>query len=236
MTPSEVHPPIPRRRKRGRPPNPALRAAKHARMLKAAMELFIESGYEHVTVEQIARASGQSKGAFYWYFKDKEDCLTQISGAVASKVEETMNREQNRGGPAAQRLLRTLDVRTWNPEEFGRYALLLGSMIHSRSGSVREMGLKTTRRIYESLFKTMRELGTGAAAEAGWSRERMATFDFGHWAFGTLAFYDGLLTFLSLRYLGFEPEAAKMTHVMHTAFVAPIIGEQALARSEEASG
>jgi AcrR family transcriptional regulator len=80
--------PLPvRKRKRGRPPNPALRAAKHARMLRTAMELFISRGYEHVTVEQIAQAAGQSKGAFYWYFKDKEDCLRQIIGNVANKID-----------------------------------------------------------------------------------------------------------------------------------------------------
>ena len=235
MTPAlDAHPVGQRRRKRGRPPNPALRAAKHARMLKAAMELFIERGYEHVTVEQIARSAGQSKGAFYWYFRDKEDCLSQITGTVASKVEDTVSRELGKGGGACEQLLRLTDVATWNPQEFGRYSLLLDSMIFSRSLSVRALGVKTASHIYRSLFKTVRELGMGAAAEAGWPRERIEGFDFDHWAYGCLVFYDGLLEFLNHNYLNFVPATKAITRVFHAAFVVPIIGERALRKHEQA--
>jgi AcrR family transcriptional regulator len=234
MAPAQNTHSVGQRRKRGRPPNPGLRAVKHARMLKAAMELFIERGYEHVTVQQIADSAGRSKGAFYWYFKGKEDCLSQITDTVASKVEETVSRELGKGGGACEQLLRLTDVATWGPQEFGRYSLLLDSMIFSRSVKARTLGVKTASHIYQSLFKTVRELGMAAAAESGWPRERIEGFDFDHWAYGCLVFYDGLLEFLNHNYLNFAPETKAITLVFHAAFVTPIIGERALKKHGQA--
>jgi AcrR family transcriptional regulator len=222
------------RRKRGRPPNPALRAQKHARMLNVALELFITRGYEDVMVEQIARSAGQSKGAFYWYFKDKEDCLSQITTALSNKMEEALSRQLQKGGTYSERLLRVSDFRNWDDHDFSRYALLVDSMIYSRSTSVRALGVKTAGEIYRALFRTLTELGPAAAAEAGWPQERITAYNFNYWACCCLACYAGLFEFLNQKYLQFTLEPEGLADAVHAAFVTPIVGEAKALRTRTA--
>ncbi len=42
-------------------------------ILRAAIELFSQSGYHGVTVDAIAQKAGISKGNLYWYFKSKQE-------------------------------------------------------------------------------------------------------------------------------------------------------------------
>jgi AcrR family transcriptional regulator len=212
------------RRKRGRPPDPVLRAKKHARMLNVAMELFIARGYESVSVEQIAQTAGQSKGAFYWYFNDKEDCLSQITAALSNKMADALSRQLQKGGTHSEKLLHASDFRNWGDHDFSRYALLVDSMIYGSSASVRALGVETAGQIYRSLFKTLTELGPAAAAEAGWSQERIAAFNFNYWACCCLACYAGLFEFLNQKYLPFTLETRGLADAIHAAFVSPIVG------------
>lgn len=62
------------RPRRGRPPNPNLRA----RILSAALELFAEQGYDATSVNQVVIRAGVTKGALYHYFAAKEDLLYEI--------------------------------------------------------------------------------------------------------------------------------------------------------------
>jgi AcrR family transcriptional regulator len=223
------------RRKRGRPPNPALRAARQERMLQTAMQLFIQRGYEQVTIEQIARAAGRSKGAFYWHFKDKEDCLAQIISEHMLKIEQTVARETAKGASAAERLYHLIDYRNWSPGEFGQFALLVDSMLFSRSATVRHLGLTTVRRVWQSVFSTMRQLGHDAAQEAGWPRERLDAFDFDAWAWCVLTCYAGTLEFLNHKYLGYVPQEIHLARAYHQLFLAPLATAEPEASSQEAS-
>ena len=47
-------------------------------ILKAARKLFIEYGFKHVTVANIAKKAELSKGAIYLYFNSKEEIYAQI--------------------------------------------------------------------------------------------------------------------------------------------------------------
>jgi AcrR family transcriptional regulator len=49
-----------------------------AEILNAAEKLFAAEGYERVSVNDIINAVGLSKGAFYYYFKSKEEVLDEI--------------------------------------------------------------------------------------------------------------------------------------------------------------
>jgi TetR/AcrR family acrAB operon transcriptional repressor len=48
------------------------------RILKAALDLFVEKGYERATFEDVARRIRLSKGAVYWHFKTKADLLSEL--------------------------------------------------------------------------------------------------------------------------------------------------------------
>lgn len=210
-----------RKRRRGRPPNPALRAAKHARMLRTAMELFNLRGYEHVTVEQIAQAAGQSKGAFYWYFKDKEDCLRQIITTVSGKIDAIADSELSKGRTATEKLLHLTDLAGWRNGDLSSFVMLFDSMIFSRSSTVRELGIQAVRRIYHSLFRKLKELGVSAAREGGWSQEQIKAYDFDHWALLMLTCYDGLFEFINQEYFEDMPDSTRTTQAIHNVFIRP---------------
>ncbi len=48
------------------------------RILQASFELFMNQGYHHTTMRQLVVATQLSKGAFYHYFKNKEDLYSQV--------------------------------------------------------------------------------------------------------------------------------------------------------------
>ena len=47
-------------------------------VLRAARELFVEQGYEHTSISRIAARAGLTKGAVYFYFKDKAELLQRL--------------------------------------------------------------------------------------------------------------------------------------------------------------
>jgi AcrR family transcriptional regulator len=47
----------------------------HTRIIQAALDCFSHKGYNQTTMDDIAAASGLSKGSLYWHFKNKEDLL-----------------------------------------------------------------------------------------------------------------------------------------------------------------
>lgn len=62
-------------------PNKSLTKAgrvRKAQLLEKAAELFAENGYEETRVVDIMRASGVSKGLFYWYFENKEALFREL--------------------------------------------------------------------------------------------------------------------------------------------------------------
>jgi AcrR family transcriptional regulator len=62
------------------------------RLERAALELFLESGYDSVTVEQIARASGLSSRTFFRHFPSKADLLTASARRRYAAVCDEMER------------------------------------------------------------------------------------------------------------------------------------------------
>lgn len=55
-------------------------------ILDAALELFLERGFERTRVDDIARAAGLSKGAVYLYFPTKEAVLEAVVGRAVLPV------------------------------------------------------------------------------------------------------------------------------------------------------
>ena len=54
-------------------------AAKTRRkILKAALDVLVEKGYERLTIEDVARRNALTKGAVYWHFKSKADLLSEL--------------------------------------------------------------------------------------------------------------------------------------------------------------
>lgn len=71
-----------------------------SRIIQEAEQLFVEKGYENVSVRAIAKASGCSHTAIYLYFKDKKELLNEIAQAPISilhhQLKEIMMMDKNR--------------------------------------------------------------------------------------------------------------------------------------------
>lgn len=57
-----------------------------SKLLKVALELFGERGFQATSVSLIAQRAGVTKGAFYHHFDSKDDLLRQIHFEYASRV------------------------------------------------------------------------------------------------------------------------------------------------------
>lgn len=57
---------------------------------EAAMEVFLEKGYENTTMDTIARRAGISKGGLYHYFSSKDVILIFANEKISAKVEKLM--------------------------------------------------------------------------------------------------------------------------------------------------
>ncbi|WP_438446222.1 FAD-dependent oxidoreductase [Gorillibacterium sp. sgz5001074] len=57
-------------------------------VIETALRLFMEKGYENVSVDEVIAATGTSKGTFYHYFKGKDEILQEMSNRQAELIQE----------------------------------------------------------------------------------------------------------------------------------------------------
>lgn len=62
------------------------------RIIQSAKELFSQKGYNHTTVDDIVRHAGLSKGAFYFYFKSKDQLMEELVNTMAERTKGIMKR------------------------------------------------------------------------------------------------------------------------------------------------
>jgi AcrR family transcriptional regulator len=65
--------------------------AHRARLLRIAIRLFGKQGYHATTVPRIVRESGSSTGAFYLYFRNKDDIFACALKAIGEQLAEVLN-------------------------------------------------------------------------------------------------------------------------------------------------
>ncbi len=64
-------------------------------IIKAALELFSEKGFENTTTDEIADAARLSKGLLYFYFDSKEDIFVSVLRDGMSKLSERLRKNIN---------------------------------------------------------------------------------------------------------------------------------------------
>jgi AcrR family transcriptional regulator len=56
------------------------------RIIRTALSLFLQRGYDRVSINQIARASGVTKGGIYHYFESKESLFREALGFITAEM------------------------------------------------------------------------------------------------------------------------------------------------------
>lgn len=83
-----------------------VRGGGRARIIRAASELFGAKGFSDVSMQDVARASGVTKAALYYHFKDKSDLYTTVALARIDSIHEAMDAAASEGGTLEERLVR----------------------------------------------------------------------------------------------------------------------------------
>lgn len=59
------------------------------RIIEAAMDVIAERGCNQMTIDDVAKKIGVTKGAVYWYFKSKEDLVAAVLNKFQTDIERT---------------------------------------------------------------------------------------------------------------------------------------------------
>ena len=59
-------------------PRPDVSKLRKQQILDAAIKVFSRSGFEKARMDDIAEESGLSKGTLYWYFKNKDEIISNV--------------------------------------------------------------------------------------------------------------------------------------------------------------
>jgi len=59
------------------------------RIIEAAMDVIAERGCDQMTIDDVAKKLGVTKGAVYWYFKSKEELVAAVLKKFQSDIERT---------------------------------------------------------------------------------------------------------------------------------------------------
>ncbi|ANU23997.1 TetR/AcrR family transcriptional regulator [Planococcus donghaensis] len=102
---------------------------KKQKILTAAYELFINTGYNPTSIQDILDEAGVSKGTFYNYFSSKSECLMAIMDSIGSEIRQ-------------QRLVAAVGLPPNDPE-------VLAQQLHIRIKLNLEKNLFA---LYESIF------------------------------------------------------------------------------------
>ena len=68
------------------------RARTRATLLEAARELIREKGYEHTTLEDVARRAGMTSGAIYGNFKNRDELFIALAETYWAPIKPTIRR------------------------------------------------------------------------------------------------------------------------------------------------
>lgn len=92
-------------------------------ILKAAVRLFGENGFENTSIEQIAKVAGIGKGTIYSYFSTKRDILYAFCEGELEYIHEQLASKTNQDSPILEQMLTIFMAEyhyiTENPD-FGR--------------------------------------------------------------------------------------------------------------------
>ena len=72
--------------------------AHRAKLLQIAIRLFGKQGYHATTVPRTVRESGSSTGAFYFYFRNKDDIFASALEAIGEQIAGVLNKAMASGG------------------------------------------------------------------------------------------------------------------------------------------
>lgn len=103
------------------------------KILHSAFKAFLKSGYKDVSVNEVVREIGLTKGGFYHYFKSKEDLCTEIIESYCFNflhefeiiISDPARSIKDKLGQASCLIIKMLDFNEQEGIEYGSLLLLI---------------------------------------------------------------------------------------------------------------
>ncbi|HJK91821.1 MAG TPA: TetR/AcrR family transcriptional regulator [Polyangiaceae bacterium LLY-WYZ-15_(1-7)] len=109
---------------------PSISEQKHRDILRAARELFLESGFTSTGVDEIARRAGVSKRTLYNHFPTKEALFHEIVDEEKGKSFQ-LEPAYDPGRPLAEQLREVAEARQIPPERVRLLRMLIGEVLRT---------------------------------------------------------------------------------------------------------
>jgi AcrR family transcriptional regulator len=136
------------------------RLESYEKLLTAARDLFLASGYRATTLEQVSARAGLTKGAVYFHFRSKERLLLALLNRVDEQVvKPVIAALASTGDGAAEKLVRFVHVHAELGLSHRDDMMLLIAMsieFSAARGAVQARVKKIYRHIYERLEEVVR--------------------------------------------------------------------------------
>ena len=126
---------------------------------KAACRLFVERGFRSTSMDLIAREVGMTKGAIYFYYKDKNALLLHIlkqsqsefSGKIFSAIDD-------KSGAPSDQIDIFLDTIIWVGGELDQYLLLLPVVMATEFKGRGDDVETAVKDIYEQMYQKLSDV------------------------------------------------------------------------------
>lgn len=142
------------------------------KILEAAAEFFASHGYVNSTLDDVAALAGFTKGAVYYYFKDKESLLLEVLQRIGMRsIDTTIAQVQERGGSATDRLDRFVRYQTrWAAQHPRDLAILM--LVSAETAHTSEHVRAQVRTIYSKLSAFLEALIEDGKRSGEFSRKQ----------------------------------------------------------------
>ena len=187
----------PARRIRQSPKLPA--PERRQQLLEAAFTLFMKKGYRATTTEEIARSVGLTKGALYFHYKNKEELVIEIVGAVCKQIFDTIEAIPREKATPAVVFRSLVEAKLGFPEaDFANYLDLWGQAVR----------IKKVRRMIREMYEQF-DLTFADRISLNYSKPLKQRLDV---ALLIGAIYDGLWSRMLIT--GEEPDVKRITRLI----------------------
>ncbi|WP_037578182.1 TetR/AcrR family transcriptional regulator [Phaeacidiphilus oryzae] len=144
------------------------------RLREAAVELFLERGYENVTVAEITERAGLTRRSFSRYFADKRDVLFAGSERLPAVLADSV-RQADPALPPFEALLAAL-IETAGPLTDQAALVAQRQAVVRTSPELQERGRTKLAAATEAVAEALRERGTAASQAALLAEAGIAVF------------------------------------------------------------
>ncbi|SIS40527.1 TetR/AcrR family transcriptional regulator [Salimicrobium flavidum] len=141
----------------GRPRTSEQKQPTYEAILQSAATLFMEFGYQRVSIDDVAHQAGVTKATVYYYYETKADLFTKTMEKMMENISVQMEKMLEEEGTLYEKLLRITDAHLK-----ATFHIDLESILRETKTSLSDNQLKATQEAEEAMNTTLEKAFTRA--------------------------------------------------------------------------